>query len=257
MRNLKMACYADYAQGKTNQIRYLIRAFGPKNVKIISADGGLITIDSDLEGVEVVHVTNLEQLRTETDKLSDSKWNRKDSWVVADGGTRMCKWIGDEHFENAQKVFVQRLSKLPVPPKMGKYQCCTTGGGNFDGQSVYGFIGKSIEGLIEVFMQLESNIYANFLAKETRTVEREKYPPWGPDCPGKIGVGAIMSAFDFVFNLRLDKVDGKDVCIARTRGGSQYLAKKRHDFEVLGTIPDEINEFNIAKFYQTIKEAKK
>ncbi len=250
--NIKFAAYGDYESGKTDLIHGLVKHVGAENVCVISAEGGLGTIESIASKIHVEKVGNLDEVRAVTVSLREgelSKYNREDAWVVYDGNTRILNWIGDSVMRLAEACYERKLDGLNTKPEHGRYRSCVSGADNFDSMRVYMFIGRDIESFVNTQIRLEANIYANFLMKLTKTVDRKQLKPWGPDCPGKMGIDTIMGAFDFVFPIGPRRVEGVRQTVCKTNPDpDEYLARKRLDRFTHDPLPDEIVGFDLGKF---------
>jgi hypothetical protein len=243
----KIAGYGPYGSYKTLQIGHLIEEFGADNVAIISAESGLSTIKSLVaeRQVRVVHTTD--EMREAYDWVK-ADYNTPSHWVCIDGGSRVMSTIANEHFKNTDMVYNLMARRQPVPTTLMQYGRFISVSGErlgIDTMSIYGKIGRDSENLLNAWLSLGSNLYVNYLEDMTGTANREKVPPYGPDVPGKVGLRAVMSSFDYVIRL---SQDSKGRCVALTKGSPMYLARTREDQRAGVNIPADIVDFNLAKF---------
>ncbi len=250
--NIKFCGYGPYESGKTDLIHGLVKHAGAENVCVVSAEGGLGTIDSLLPKIHVERVRNLDEVRAAVVSLREgelSRYNRKDAWVVYDGCTRILNWIGDSIQRLAEAGYLRKLQGGKAKPEHGRFASCISGADNFDSMRVFMFIGRDIESFLEEQVCLDANVYANFLMKLTRTIDRRPLKPWGPDCPGKMGIDAIMGSFDFVFPIGPRIVGGERKTVCKINPDpDEYLARKRLDRFTHDPLPDEIVGFDLGKF---------
>jgi hypothetical protein len=122
--------------------------------------------------------------------------------------------------------------------------------GAIDAMRIYGRVGRDSQNLLNAWVALPCNLYCNYLEDMTGSSGYEKVPPYGPDVPGKVGLKAVMSSFDFVGRL---SYDGKGELVAGFDSRSNYyMARTREDRTVV-EIPNEIANFRLDKFVQLIK----
>ena len=123
--NIKVAIYADYEAGKTDLIHGLVDHAGAENVCVVSAEGGLGTIESLIPKIHVERVGNLDEVMTTCRSLRDgelSKFNRNDAYVCWDGTTRVLNWIGDNNLRRAEDCYERILDGKKIKPENGKYR---------------------------------------------------------------------------------------------------------------------------------------
>jgi len=245
----KVACYGEYGSLKTLQIGHLISAFGAENVGIVSVERGLGTIRSLIQSDNIYPATTLEDLRGAW-AWADKKFNAADKWVCIDGGTRMMQLLANDQFAGVDRVFERKAKGLDIRAADVPYTRFLNDDGVIDAQKVYGRIGRDSEIILGSWLRLKSNLYVNYLQDLTGSNKREKTYPFGPDVPGRVGLRAVMSSFDYVLHLGLDD-SGK--LVARTRATPMYLARTREDRNAGITIAPEIVNFNLAGFVTQIQ----
>jgi len=122
--------------------------------------------------------------------------------------------------------------------------------GEINSMAVYNKVGRESETLWNAWVSLNANIYVNFLEELTGQSGFEKTYPYGPDVPGKVGLAAVMSTFDFVGRLFTNE-QGKLI------GGFDpasyiYMSKKRDDHNRV-KLPDEVVDFSLAAFIKRVR----
>ena len=250
----KILGYGKTGSGKTEQIRSLIRAFGPENVGILSAEAGLSTIASAINPDMVRDVTDMDSLRAGWAWINE-KFNRPDAWCVMDGASRIMQYVADAEFKGAydmQREFLGGTKPKDMKVALREYVRYLTEGEKIDGRAIWVTIGRQARLTIKKFLELHCNQFWNAFEEQTFINQFEKGFPWKPDAPGSTSQ-ALVEAFDWVF--RFMRIDGGE-CTAHTDPTSRiYTAKRRLDIATGLTIPDEITDFNLATFYTTLKAA--
>lgn len=246
---IKVAVYGEYGSHKTLQIRHLINAFGADKVAVISVERGLNTVRSSIKPDNVYVADSLETMRGAW-AWADKNFNAGDKWVCIDGGSRMMQLLANEQFSGAERVFERKAKGLDIRAADVPFSRYLTDKGNIETQQIYGRIGRDAENVLNSWLRLKSNLYVNYLQDLTGSNGREKTYPFGPDVPGRVGLKAVMSSFDFVLHLGLDDA-GK--LIARTRPTPMYLARTREDRDTGVSIPAEMVNFNLASFVRAIQ----
>lgn len=245
---LKIAAYGEYDTRKTLQIGHLIEAFGSERVFIASAEAGLGTIRSLVMPERVFTVNSLDDFRNAW-AWGAERAASPDTWFVVDGGSRLMHWIANDLFEKANKaveaMLRDKLTKDLIP--FVRF----TSDNRVDGQKVYLEVALQIERLLGSLIRMGGNLYVTFLEDmtETNPVTRVRKPPYGPDIPGRRGLKAVMSTFDYVLRLK----PGKSGALAITGGDDQSLARTREDGRAGVVIPDTIPNFNLADFVRLIQ----
>ena len=250
----KVLGYGKTGSGKTEQIRSLIRAFGPENVVILSAEAGLSTIASAVKPSMVHDVTDMDTLRSGW-ALVNEKFNRPDAWCVVDGASRIMQYVSDAEFKGAYDMYREYLGGSKIKDmtlKLREFARYLTDKEKIDTMAIYVTIGRNARLLIQKFLELKCNQYWNAFEQETYNGQYDKGIPWKPEAPGQTSQ-ALVEAFDWVF--RFERKDGGS-CTAYTDTTSKvYTAKRRLDIATGLTIPDDITDFNLASFYGAIKPA--
>lgn len=253
---LKIAAYGKFGARKTLQIAGLIRAYGPENVLIVSAEHGLNTIRSSITLPEqVVTVNNLEELRKAwKDRIA--AFASPDHWICIDGATRIMDWMANEQLSGAEKIYELRARRVPeteIPDALKQYGRYLTDKGGIDTMRIYGRVGRDSQNTLSAWVGLSANLYVTYLEDLTRSDGYAKIPPYGPDVPGQVGLKAVMSSFDYVVRLTYD-ADGQ--LIGQLDPASNlYLARTREDRAAGLTLPKEIPEFDLVGFVGLIRGA--
>ena len=254
----KLAMYGDYEVGKTMQIKHLIHAYGAEKVIILNADAGLSSINSHLEGVEVVRVGSRDDMRRAycdifgSDIYPDGspcakkyvQFNEPGCWIVQDGVSRIFEWIENDNKRLAEAVYVAVLAEKKVDPLLAKYRTCVTESDRYDQQKVYGFIGRDIEDYCSAWIKSAANTYWTFMEALTGHNGRNRCKPLGPSIPGRMGLDSVMRSMDFIFRMYWEG----ERCFVRTRATDEFLARRRNDIDAGDAIPDVIENFNVAEF---------
>lgn len=251
--SLKIAVYGKWGIGKTEQIRHLIARYGAENVKVLSIERGLRTVESALPQEMVVPATSLQGIRegySEVKKWAESRPDPTKAWVVADGMTRGTNFIAteelngaDRYYEAMKRGIEPATNDLPYGRHIQK--------GEINTMSVYNKVGRASIALLGGFLNLPTNLYATYLEEMTGQTGFEKSIPWGPDVPGKVGLTEVMSAFDYVGRLTFDEVKGVWVGNFDSRSRLQ-LGKARADHAVVSMNP-VIEGFTILKLIDMIE----
>ena len=251
VETLKICGYAKTGSKKTVQIGHLIDLVGVENVLIVSAEGGLGVIESKLTVPEnVVKISTLDDYRANWTKVKG--FCHPDRWVAIDGGTQIADWIGNEQLSGADSYYDAKArgqSILPTLLPFGKY---TKGDSNnlvMNTMQVYGRIGRDIENAMAALKSLPVNLYMNFWEDMTESDGFKAMLPWGPDVPGKVGLKAVIGAFDFVLRFT---VNG-DILTAQTRTDGTALAKTREDRFAGIRVPSSIKNFELGKFIKLVR----
>jgi hypothetical protein len=124
--------------------------------------------------------------------------------------------------------------------------------GEINSMAVYNRVGRDSETLWTAWVGLNANVYVNFRQEMTGSTGFEKTYPYGPDVPGKVGLNAAMSIFDYVGRLTYSAEDKKLI------GGfdvtnPMYMAKVRDDQNAGIVVPAEIPDFNLAEFVKLVR----
>ena len=249
--SLKIALYGKFGSRKTQQVEYLIEQVGPDNVLILSAERGLGTIRSSVPEGRVIVVNSLQEIR--------DAWLPKikpfcqlDRWLVVDGMSQVTEWIANGHLGGAERYYeAKQLGREPNTDdlKYGKY----IQRGEINTMAVYGKVGRDSELLISEFIKLPVNLYCNYLEDMTGTNGFDKTVPWGPDVPGKVGLKAVMSSFDFVGRLYYNEQN--KLCAGFDATSGFYMARTREDQKVV-QIPKLIVDFNLGEFVKMVRGEK-
>jgi len=247
---IKIAVYTPPNNQKTLQIRGLIERYGADSVGIVSAERGLNTIKSSINDDMVFVVSTPEDAR-KAYAWAKEKYNRPGAWVVIDGGSSIMNLQANRHFGAAdaclQHVILRGADSLP--PELKIYQRFITKRGgvwNLDMMAIYGLLGREAERFWDAWTSQQWHLYANFWEEKTGSVDRERVPPYGPDVPGRMGVGAIHGKFDYIVRLVRNQNGGVNGVVRDDPAVS--ITKVREDRAVVAPIPDVIKGFSLTAF---------
>jgi len=247
--SLKLCAYGKWGVRKTQAIASLTHEFGKENVAVVNCEGGLGTIESSVLEKNVIRCHSLQDIR-QAWKRCNAEFNTPEHWVCLDGMSAVMKWVGNDQWKGADELYdqlVQGRKLEDIEERLRPFGRFITNRNEIDPQKVYGKIGRESEILLAAWITLKSNIYANYLEDMCGTSGREKTVPWGPDVPGKVGLAAVMSKFDYIMRFTYDK-DGRLVA-GLDPASNLYLSRTRDDRNKTGkTLPKEIVDFDLAKF---------
>lgn len=243
---LKIALYGKYGSRKTQQISELIERYGAENVLIVSAEHGLNTIRSVVKRDMVISVANLPELRKAYSgpcrEFAAEPDPRK--WVTVDGMSQVTEWLANEQLSGADRYYeAMKLNRDPANSDLqfGRF----LQRGEINTMAIYGKVGRESENLLAAWIGLPVNLYVNYLEDMTGSSGFERTLPWGPDVPGKVGLKAVMSSFDYVGRLYYDET-GK-LCAGFDPTSRLYMARTRDDWNAV-KVPTEIVGFSLGRF---------
>lgn len=248
---LKVALYGKFGSRKTLQIGHLIDAFGAENVLIINAERGLNTIRSRVtDSKQVISANNLDELREAFAPAKEWAQANPSGWVCVDGMSQVTEWLANEQLSGAERFYDYKARNQTVPTKDAVFGRYLSKEGAIDTMRIYGRIGRESENLLGAFISLPCNLYVNYLEEKTGTSGYERTIPYGPDVPGKVGLTAVMSSFDFIGRLTYAN-DGSLVGQFDSRS-NVYMARTREDRTVV-EVPAEIPNFRLDEFVKLVK----
>jgi len=248
---LKICCYAQTTRRKTLQIAHLIEMCGAENVLVVSAEEGLNTIASRLTvPANVIAVANLDEFRAGFPRLTEFAKGDPSRWIAIDGGTQIADWVGNNQLANADRFYENFARGLPAPAGLEAYKRYVGRDGELNTMQIYGRIGRDMENMLAAWKTLPCNLYANFWEDCTVNNGFKAEPPYGPDVPGKVGLKAVIGAFDFVLRLTLN---ANDKLCAQTRTSPMALCKTREDQFAGVIVPPEIVDFRLDDFIRLVK----
>lgn len=244
---LKIALYGRFGSRKTLQVGHLIDLAGQDNVLLVSAEHGLNTIRSKVDAKNVVVAASIPDMRKAW--AAAKEFAGPDKWVCIDGMSQVTEWISNSQLAMADRYYeAMQLSKTPDPADLpaGKY----IQKGEINTMAIYGKVGRDSEGLLSSWIGLPVNLYCNYLEDMTGSSKFEKTIPWGPDVPGRVGLKAVMSSFDYVG--RIVAQDNDTVTVGFDSASNFYMARTREDRTVV-RIPKDIPDFNLADFVKLVQ----
>ena len=249
----KIAAHADPNGGKTHQIRYLIREYGHENVGIVSGEHGLGTIRGDVKEEQVFEVTSPETANRAFEWAKEN-YMRPGAWICIDGGSGIMQMFANNHFNRADKamecIVLKGVESLPKELKIyQRFVTCNKGVWNVDMMAIYGLLGRQAERFWGAWSRAPWSLYANFWTEKVGQGDRERTLPWGPDCPGRMGLAAIRGAFDYI--IKLEANNGGFDAIVRD-DPRVTVTKMREDKDLGIDIPDTIKDFNIVEFVKAL-----
>lgn len=244
---LKVCLYGKYGSRKTLQIGSLIDLVGRDNVLIVSAERGLNTIRSKIQDGQVISVSSLDEVRAAWGTAK--AFAAPDRWVCVDGMSEITTWIANSHLSMADRYYeAKQLGREPAQADLpaGKFLVR----GEINTMGIYGRIGRDSENLISAWIGLPVNLYTNYLEDMTGSSGFEKSIPWGPDVPGRVGLKAVMSSYDYVGRLYYNEKG--ELCAGLDSTSNFYMARTREDREVV-EMPKMIENFNLADFVKLVQ----
>jgi hypothetical protein len=247
---LKICLYSKYGGRKTLQIGHLIDLVGQDNVLVVSAEHGLNTIRSKVREDQVISVSSLDEVRAAWSKAQAFAGPEK--WVCIDGMSQITEWIANTQLSMADRYYeAKQLGRDPGQNDLpaGKY----IQRGEINTMAIYGRVGRDSENLISAWIGLPVNLYCNYLEDMTGSSGFEKTIPWGPDVPGKVGLKAVMSSFDFVGRLFYN--ERGVLCAGFDPSSYTYMARTREDQTVV-EVPKLVEDFNLAEFVKLVTSRK-
>lgn len=252
---VKLALVGDSGSGKTHQVRHIIEAFGADNVGIVSCEKGLGTIQTLLTPDNVFVADSIEEMR-EAWGWASKRYNRPDAFVVIDGGSRVMQWISNREHGGADQMLEYVYSGKPIPDMpaaIRPFLRYLTEKKVIDIMKVWIRGGRDAEIFWAAWLKLDCNLYASFWREKTSAGQYDKSLPYTVDTPGNGMRNAIYSAFDYVFHI--ERV-GTGATVFTGLADPVHKCKQRVDPALGINIPDEIPDFNLAKFYQALKPTK-
>lgn len=250
---LKIALYGRFGSGKTDQIASLIAGKGAAKVLVVSCERGLNTVESVLPKSSVLIVNNLGELRAAYRTCLEFATENPDGWIVVDGMSQATEWLANEQLSGAERYYDAKVQNQTVAQKDLPFGRFLTDRGAIDTMRIYGRIGRDSENLLAGWIGLPCNLYVNYLEEMVGQSGYEKSLPYGPDVPGRVGLKAVMSSFDYIGRLFYNG-EGR-LCAGFDRTSNVYMARTRTDRRVRES-PTEIVDFSLMEFVNTIKGKK-
>lgn len=245
----KVALYSKYGGRKTLQIAGLIEMVGPEHVLVVSADKGLNTVRSYLKPEMVITVNNMSEVRSAWAKAEEFSKQGKHRWIVLDGASQAMQWLSNDQFAGADAFYELFVKKQEMPDRLKPFGRYMSDKGNLDAMKIYNRVGRDSENLLNAWTSLPCNLYFNYLEDKTESNGYEKTIPWGPDVPGRVGLRAVMSKFDYVMRLGFNP-DGKLTAYMDSKS-NVYLARTRDDRKLV-ELPTEWPDFSLADFVRKV-----
>ena len=240
---LKICCYGQFGSRKTLAIGQLIDAGA--EVCVMSAERGLNTIASRLPKAKVLVATNLNEFREAWSVAKDWADVHPTGWVCVDGGSQVAEWIANEQLSGAENYYDAKVKNQTIPQNLMPFGRFLSEKGAIDSMRIYGRIGRDSENLLAALIGLPCNLYVNYLEEKTGSSGYERTLPYGPDVPGKVGLRAVMSSFDYVVRLAYNAQ--RELVAYLDPASALYMARTREDRQVV-QLPTEIPNFNLAEF---------
>ena len=283
---LKICLYGEYGRRKTEQAGRLIDLVGGANVLIVEADQGLATIRSKLNGVTKVRPVChriydpgdrgkfLSFVDAYDKEITPWAVKHPSGWVITDGATDIHNWIKNEQFEFFERYWQEKCTQGEAAPWLRPFSRFITNKDEANTQLLYEKVGRDSQGFVVAMRALPCHWLALYREDLCGKGERpgEKVRPYGPDVPGKVGLEAVMSAFDIVGRLWYqncpgskatpcklggDKVvDGRHTLPHLTAGFDpttrDYMARVRQDLEAGNVIPPTVVDFDLARLVERV-----
>lgn len=247
---LKIALYGRFGSGKTEQIAALIQRVGADKVKVVSCERGMNTVESVLPKTSVITANNLNEMREAYLPCLEFARANPDGWIVVDGMSQATEWLANDQLSGAERYYDAKAQNQTVATKDLPFGRFLTDRGAIDTMRIYGRIGRDSENLLAAWISLPCNLYVNYLEEMVGQSGYEKSLPYGPDVPGKVGLRAVMSSFDYIGRLFYNP-EGK-LCAGFDSRSNVYMARTRTDRRVV-TMPTEMVDFDIAQLIEIVK----
>lgn len=260
---LKIALYGRFGSGKTEQIAALIQRYGADKVKVVSCERGLNTVQSVLPKSSVIVANSLNEMREAYKPCLEFATTNPTGWVVVDGMSQATEWLANEQLSGAERYYDAKAQNQSIAQKDMPFGRFLTDRGAIDSMRIYGRIGRDSENLLAAWIGLPCNLYINYLEEMVGQSGYEKSLPYGPDVPGKVGLRAVMSSFDYIG--RLFYKDFRDpqtnetvtiLCAGFDPRNNVYMARVRTDRRVVAA-PTEIADFDITQLIDIVKPKEK
>ena len=250
--SVKLALVGESGAGKTHQAGYLIETFGADNVGIVNCERGLNTIATLLTADNVFNANSIEDMRKAW-AWAKERYDRPDAHLFIDGGSRVMQWISNREHGGADKALEAVVTgrRNDMADSVKPFLRYITDKQVIDTQKVWIRGARDAEIFWASWLALRCNLYATFWAEKTPTGQYERSFPWTVDAPGNGMRNAIIGAFDFVFHIV--RVRGEGMKVITAPDDFKYRCKRRLDPRMGIDIPDEIADFNLAKFYAALK----
>lgn len=240
---LKICCYGQFGSRKTLAIGQLIDAGA--EVLVMSAERGLNTIASRLPRATVLVAANLDEFRRAYGEAKAWAELHPAGWVCVDGGSQVAEWIANQQLSGAEAYYDAKARNQTIATDLLPYGRFMSDKGAIDTMRIYGRIGRDSENLLAALIGLPCNLYVNYLEEKTGSSGYERTLPYGPDVPGKVGLRAVMSSFDYVVRLAYNAQ--RELVAYLDPASALYMARTREDRTVV-QLPTEIPNFNLAEF---------
>lgn len=246
---IKLALCGESESGKTHQAGYLIEEFGADNVGIISAERGLNTIVSLVTPENVRECDSMDDVRAAF-KWAKERYDRHDGHLFVDGGTRILDWIANAEHKGADDCLECVVKGEPVPAELAEFRRFITKEKNIDTGKVWQRIAMNSVMFLDALKKARWNLYMTFWADKTPTGQYNRDWPMQVDAQGKGSRDAVYGTFDYVFHI----VKGGDKKrVVYTETSSKYKCKRRLDPRLGIVIPEEMVDFNLAKFVRMLR----
>jgi hypothetical protein len=164
------------------------------------------------------------------------------------------QWISNREHGGADKALeaVVMGRRNDMPDAIKPFLRYVTDKQVIDTQKVWVRGARDAEIFWNGWLALKCNLYATFWAEKTPTGQYDRNFPWTVDAPGNGMRNAIISSFDYVFHLV--RVRGEGFRAMTGPDDPKYRCKRRLDPRIGIEIADEIPDFNLATFYQSLKQ---
>jgi energy-coupling factor transporter ATP-binding protein EcfA2 len=193
-RGVRIVCYGQSGAGKTTLIRTL------PNPVIISAEGGLLSLDDDsIAPMPYIETTTLQQVKDAYE------------WARSSDEAKQFESIAIDSLSEIAEVVLSE-SKLTAK----------------DPRQAYGAMQDEITKCIRLFRDLPGERHVYFTAKAEKSTDDTGKILWAPSLPGAKAGQSVPYFFDFVLAARVEKQpDGSTERALMTQSDGIWLAKSR------------------------------
>lgn len=193
-RGVRIVCYGLSGAGKTTLIRTL------PNPVIISAEGGLLSLDDDNTApMPYIETTTLKQVKEAYEWAASSEESRQFGSIAIDSLSEIAEVILSSEKETSK-----------------------------DPRQAYGAMQDEISKLIRQFRDLPGDRHVYFTAKAEKSQDQTGKVLYAPSLPGAKAGQGVPYFFDFVLAARVEVgVDNKIERAIQTQSDGLWLAKSR------------------------------
>jgi energy-coupling factor transporter ATP-binding protein EcfA2 len=193
-RGVRIVCYGQSGAGKTTLIRTL------PNPVIISAEGGLLSLDDDsIAALPYIETNTLQQVKDAYE------------WAAFSDESKQFESIAIDSLSEIAEVVLSEAKTTAKDPRQA-----------------YGAMADEITKCIRLFRDLPGDRHVYFTAKAEKTQDDTGKILWAPSLPGAKTGQSVPYFFDFVLAARVERsADGSVERALMTQSDGVWLAKSR------------------------------